>query len=389
MRALFLNPVGTTSWGGVETNMLQMAFGLTDLGHEVVAGGKRGSEFLRNFERQGFPSVPLSLRRDFDPIDLVRLIRANRRHRIDAVLTKLDKGIRLAGLASSLAKGPAIVQYQGAFEVRDGLKHRFAFRWVDYVVTPARAVQRKVVESGVLPPSRVRFVPNGVDADAFRRDPELGRDFRRIAGIPDGPLVVAAGSLHEVKRHELLIDAVAGLPGVQLAIAGRGKLQYGLAEHAARRGAADRVHLLGHREDVIDLLSAADAFALSSRSEGQPNCILEAMAAGLPIVATAVGEVPEMLDHGRVGILVPPEDPEALRDGLRRILRGAAATNGMGRAARERVLERYSLAGSMQLLEEVLSEAIRVRQGRESRTGEGELAKGAHAEPDLRPPYGA
>jgi len=365
---LFLNPLGEEDWGGVETWMLAAARGLAERGHRVAACARRSSRFLDRFSAEGFETESLAFRRDFGPLDVMRLRRILRRRRIDAAVTKLDRGIRVAGLSSAIGGGAAVVQRQGLFEVEDGIRHRFAFRWVDRIVTPAGVILDRIVESGAFPVERIDHLPNGVDADRFKPDSDRGRAFREMNGLPAGPLLVSTSRLHEQKGHDLAVRALADLPGeARLALAGAGKCEAGIRERARELGVADRVRLLGHVDEIPDLLCAADAFVLASRFEGMPNSVLEAMAAGLPIVATAVGDVPRMLEDGVSGLLVPPEDGRALAGALARVLDDADLARALGRAARASAVERHPIDAMVVATETCLRRAVEHRRGLQGR----------------------
>jgi len=154
---------------------------------------------------------------------------------------------------------------------------------------------------------------------------------------------LAVGNLYPVKDHATLLRAAAVLPEVHVAIAGRGEEASRLRALARELGTAGRTHLLGVREDIENLLRAADLFAHPSRSEGLPLAILEAMAAGLPVVATRVGGVAEAVLDDETGYLVPPGDAEALRGALARVLQQSDRGAALGYAGRQRSIAEFSI----------------------------------------------
>jgi glycosyltransferase involved in cell wall biosynthesis len=161
-------------------------------------------------------------------------------------------------------------------------------------------------------------------------------------------LAVAVGNLYPVKGHTYLLEALALLavrfPRLHVAIAGRGELDGPLLARAHALHVADRFHLLGLRSDIGNVLAGADVFVLPSLSEGVPLALLEAMLAARPIVASAVGEVPTVLDGGRVGVLVPPRDVAALAGALVNLLSDPAQARRLGAAAAARAAEVYTLS---------------------------------------------
>ncbi|HMI57260.1 MAG TPA: glycosyltransferase [Gemmatimonadaceae bacterium] len=180
------------------------------------------------------------------------------------------------------------------------------------------------------------------------------RTARRSTGLrselglaPGELLIVSVGNLYPVKGHAVLIDALAKLRdrrGWRVAIAGRGEEEPRLRAQAAAAGIGDRVHLLGFRDDIADILAAGDLFTMPSLSEGLPLALVEAMSFGLPVVVTRVGGVPEVVTDGVEGFLVPPSDPGALAAALGALLDDASRRRQMGEAARTRALRDYALS---------------------------------------------
>ena len=188
---------------------------------------------------------------------------------------------------------------------------------------------------------RVRVVPNGVPAQRFPRvDAARRAAARERLGIPaDAPVVACIGSLTPEKDVAAAVTALSGLPDVQLLVAGDGPDRTALEQQAAA-ACPGRVRFLGSVDDVTAVLATSDAVVLPSRTEGMPGVLVEAGLSGLPVVATDVGAVPEVVVDGRTGVLVPPGDPAALREAVATVLAGPA---GMGAAARQHCLARFEI----------------------------------------------
>jgi glycosyltransferase involved in cell wall biosynthesis len=200
---------------------------------------------------------------------------------------------------------------------------------------------------GVIPAKRARVVPNGIDPARFA-SPTGGAELRRELGIPaDAPVIGTVGLLNDAKGHDLLIEAASALPAaVQLLLVGHGELEGDLRALAGRLGIAERVHFTGWRDEVHSAHAAMDVFALPSRWEGLSYAMLEALAAGLPVVSTAVNGSREVLtpdDAPACGLVVPCEDVAALTEGLRRVLEDETLAAGYRDAGPARVSERYTL----------------------------------------------
>jgi len=211
---------------------------------------------------------------------------------------------------------------------------RHAYRCAQTVVANSRAAARQLASEGV-PAGRVAIIPNGIDVSRFA--PRTGA--RPISTI------VTVANLRREKAHEVLLAAAARLrlhqPHLRFVIAGDGPRLAELRDLAASLGIADRVSFLGHCEDVASVLARADVFVLPSRSEAFPNGAIEAMAAGLPVVANAVGGLLDLIDDGETGVLVKPDDPVALADAIEALVLSPERAATLGAAARDQVTRRY------------------------------------------------
>ncbi len=187
-----------------------------------------------------------------------------------------------------------------------------------------------------VPARKIRVIPNGLDVDAF-----VPRT------IPDRPRrVVTVANLRKEKAHEVLLDAavhiLAAHPDAEFWIVGGGARYDELTALARRLRVAERTRFFGHRDDVPALLAESDIFVLPSRSEAFPGGLIEAMAAGLPVVATSVGGNVELVEHGRNGLLVAPDDASALAASVGELMESPRKAAALGRAARASVENRFS-----------------------------------------------
>jgi glycosyltransferase involved in cell wall biosynthesis len=218
---------------------------------------------------------------------------------------------------------------------------------------------RYLIEREGVPEEKIRVVPNGVDLTRFENLPRRDAARERLGIPPEAEVVGSVAMLRPEKNQALLLEAAARLrrrrPGLVVVLAGEGPERERLTARAGREDLAGTVRFLGSRADVPEILPAFDAFVLSSLPavETQPVAVLEAMAAGVPVVATRVGDLEALLEEGRAGILVPSGDAEALARAVERLLDAPAeraALAGRGRA----VAERFSLDASVRALEDVL-----------------------------------
>ncbi|MCD4534498.1 glycosyltransferase family 4 protein [Nocardioides sp. cx-169] len=205
------------------------------------------------------------------------------------------------------------------------------------VVVPSAAVAGFAVDQVRLDPTRVDVVANGVDPLRFTPPPAT------TTSRPRPPTVLWLGVLAEVKRVDVLLDAAQRVPHLRVLVAGDGPLLPQVRRRVADAGLVDRVSLLGRVADPAPVLARADLFALTSAAENCPLALLQAMACGLPAVATAVGGVPEVLRDGVEGLLCEVGDVAGLAAGLSALAEDPAARARMGAAARSRVLDGYTL----------------------------------------------
>lgn len=252
---------------------------------------------------------------------------------------------------------------------RDALRQRLRLalvnRWAGRNLLVSEAVLRRWVAAG-LDPARAAVVHNGIDAAPFEAaaaHPQVGAGVRdQLDVATSAPLVVAVSVLRPGKGLETLVEAVprllARFPEARVAVAGEGPLAHSLQHRAEALGVAHAFRWLGFRRDVASVLAAADLFVLPSLEDAFPTALLEAMAAGLPAVAGDAGGIPEIVEAGRTGVLVEPGASDRLADAMADLLADPGERAAMGRRARERLWERFSIGAWIGRLETVYREAI-------------------------------
>lgn len=271
-----------------------------------------------------------------------------RTHKI-AVLHTCELYSNIFGLpGAALASVPVRIGSRRGFVETPGLQmmQRASYAAAHRVVANSQAAAQRLRVEGV-PEHKIVVIPNGIDSSIFPPR-EYSQRPRRIAMV---------ACLREEKRIDVLISAaprvLARYPDAEFLIVGDGSCRDQLVTLARERGVTERFRFLGHRDDVPAVLSMADLFVLPSRSEAFPNSIIEAMASGLPVVASAVGGIPELVDDGNTGRLVPPGNAEALAAALIDLLDQPERAAQFGRAGRLRIEQTYSfdrMVGQMETL---------------------------------------
>lgn len=348
MRVLHLNTERT--WRGGEQQTLWLASGLAALGEgsEVVA--QPGSPLAERARAAGLPVHEVRMRGEWDLAAVAALRRVIRDRRPDLLHMHTSHAHTLGCLAARGRGRPrTVVSRRVDFSIyRNFLRLSwFKYRLLgDRFIAISRAVRDVLVGDGI-PADRIEVVWSGVDA--ARLDAAPRKDLREVMGLPPGtPLVgmVAAFGWH--KAQEVLVAAVPRLlrevPGAHVALLGEGECRPRVEAAARALGpAGERVRFLGFRDDVPEVLGSLDLFVMSSVMEGLCTSALDAQAAGVPVVASAVGGLVEAVADGETGILVPPRDPEALGAAMARILRDPALRKRYSGAGRVRVRERFSV----------------------------------------------
>ena len=262
-------------------------------------------------------------------------------------------GAALAGVPVRIGSRRELNPDKTAGQIR---LQRLAYRCATKVVANSAAARTALEQEGLASGS-IAVIPNGVEAPRFASRSEDQRAAVRT--------VITVANLRPEKSHETLIGAAALLaaefPDVRFQIVGNGPRREALESLVRARSLDRTVEFLGHREDVPQLLAAADVFVLPSRSEAFPNGAIEAMAAGLPVVASSVGGLLDLIEPERTGLLVAPEDPDALATALRRIFTDRALAARLGRSARAHVHQRYSFERMVASFEELYLTGLAAR----------------------------
>jgi glycosyltransferase involved in cell wall biosynthesis len=263
-----------------------------------------------------------------------------------------------AGVAARLPAVLATVQLYLPFEATRAtlLQHRVLSRRVGRYICVSRFVADACISHVGWPAGRVSVVHNGIDPAPWEHgDAQAGRS---ALGAGEAPVALTLARLDPQKGLEVLVEAAARTPGVRFAIAGEGPERPALEAQIARLELADRVTLLGRREDAPDLLAGCDLFVLPSRFEGLPVSVVEAMAASRPVVATAIGGTDEAVVEGETGLLVPAGDAAALAAAVGRIASDGGLRDAMGAAGRERALAAFTAAEMARAVEATYVELL-------------------------------
>lgn len=335
------------TWRGGQNQVLTTLMGLRALGHRTLLVAHSEGE-LRQRAAEGLDLLPLAPRTEMDLTAAWRLSRILKQVKPDVVHAHDPHGVAMAALALSmstqLAKPPMLAARRVDFHLRGNSLSRWKYRQVDCFICASEAIRQMLVGDGV-PPARTVTVHEGIDIERVERAEPV--NLHAEFWLPHhAPIVgnVAALVPHKGQRH--LIEAarivVQQIPDARFVIAGEGELRAPLERQIKDYHLEKHVILAGFRPDVLALHTAFDIFVMSSVTEGLGTSLLDAMAAGKPIVATRTGGIPEVVDDGKTGILVPPRDHQEMADAIVRLLKGEQLRRDMGDAGRARARSLFS-----------------------------------------------
>lgn len=334
--------------GGQERVALDLAIGQRARGHRVsvisLAPAPDGP-MAGEFAEAGIEVARVPKRGGLDPTLVPRLALELRRRRTDVVHTHNPLPLIYGVPAARLVGAAAIHTKHGKNPAGRGsrLLRRAAAQLAHAFVAVSDTTAEQARAQHDMPERRLHTIPNGIRLDRYAPDAEARAAIRMELGLGDAWVVGTVGRLDPYKNQALLVRAMAPLlsADVRLVLVGDGEARPDVEAAIAALPEPRWVVMTGRRMDVPRLVHAFDVFALSSKTEGLPLVVPEAMAAALPIVATAVGGLPSVVDEGETGLLVPVEEG-ALREALRSLERDRTRARAMGQRAREVALARYS-----------------------------------------------
>jgi L-malate glycosyltransferase len=340
--------ISSLECGGMERFVLRLAAAQRRRGHDASILGIRGGPLDEQAAAAGVPVHVIG--RGNIGVRVAKHALAMARLRPDVVHAHNPTSMHYALLGQMaafvsrrvLGGGPlpafVVTDHRGIFRTPT----RFEWSRTDAVVAVSDDTAK--ICGAVGKAKRIEVIENGI---AFEPPVNSREAVREALGLGDGPVCVTVANLLPVKNHRVLVKALArvrdsGAPLTALFV-GQGSEREAVETLAADRALGpDRLRILGFRTDIPDLLGASDIFVLASQNEGLPLAILEAMSAGLPIVATSVGGIPEVVRDGVHGLLVPPGDPAALADALLALTTDEALRKRLGEQARARARDDYS-----------------------------------------------
>lgn len=342
LRILFIDTEKV--WRGGQDQLLSLLQGLKKHGEHVSLVAQPESPMEKRARDEGIMVYPTKLWSEFDLLTFSRFYRLFRSTRIDIVHYNTPRPIFLGTLASKIMHIPVrIISRRVNYPLRKNPYSRFKYQWgIDRIIAVSNSIKETLVAHGINP-NIIDTVYEGIDIASFDAVPASKEQFASGDGFAFGTLAY----MSDEKGLSFLVDAAKRVcdkfPLARFVLVGEGPLRKKLETQVRNLGLGSNVVFTGFREDVVSLLKTFKGFVLPSLSEGFPTVILYAMAASLPVVATNVGGIPEMVQHGATGLLVEPADADSLAEALCGILKNATAAVEMGRAGRRRIESVFNL----------------------------------------------
>ncbi|MBI3995510.1 MAG: glycosyltransferase [Nitrospirae bacterium] len=356
LRILHLDTERT--WRGGEAQLLHLAEGLARRGHFCIVAGQPGSPLLKRAAEKGLKTEAVAMPSEWSLSAVRTLARILKRERIEVIHMHASHACTLGGWAARLAGTPVrIISRRVDFPVKSNLFRKLKYQWgVDRILAISEGVRNVLIGDG-LDPARITVIHSGIDPGPF--DPTFpAGEARREFGIPKrSPVIGCVAHFADHKGHRYLIEAAARVaatvPDACFLLVGDGELRPRIERQIKELNLEKRVILTGFRDDIPRLLAAMDIVVLPSHLEGLGTSLLDAMAMARPVVATRVGGIPEMVEDGVNGRLVPPRDPDALAGALIDLIRRPDERKRMGAAGRARMLKLFSAEAMVEQTEGV------------------------------------
>lgn len=333
-----------TGWRGGQRQILWMGEGLRRHGGRPIFALRPGAQLAARARERGIEVVDIDPTvAEFGPWTILLLRRIIARERVDILHPQSGHTLALAALAAAGTRARVVFARRTTFPLRDNTGTRWKYARADRVISVSRAGVSALLGAGV-DHARIEVIPSGIplgrETCARPAAPELLASFGVGAGAP---LVVMVGALTAVKDPLTYVRAVAAarraLPELRALLVGEGQLRGAVESEVRALGLDDAFRLTGFRDDHDSFIAAGDVACLSSTLEGTPGALMDALALGRPIAATAVGGIPEMVHHGVSGLLTPPGDADALGGSIARILQDPQLAARLSAAARARAQE--------------------------------------------------
>ncbi len=334
-------------WGGGQRQALLLSMALKQSGHSIQLCVQPGSPLHKKATEASVPVLPVRMRGEMDVFAVLRLAHLMKRKKCRLVHFHDAHSLAVGSAAASLAKVPVrVISRRVTYPLRGNyFSHRKYTKDIDVLIAVSQDVKKVLIDGGI-DPAKIRVIPDGIDYSLFDEAASSEYLRRELSFEPDDFLVGIVAHLADIKGHKYLIKATQILKEktskIKVIIVGSGPLRMELGKQVKETDVEDIVFFLGFREDIPQILASLDLFVLTSYQEGLGSSILDAMACRLPVVATRVGGIPEVVVHEETGLLVPPRRSISLAKAIFRIYANRDLGEKLGQKGYELVHRKFS-----------------------------------------------
>ena len=353
MRILFLNTFPV--WGGDENWTINLAKGLQAKGHFVVVACPPASETLQRADERGIETLAFDIGPDIAFWKIPSFVNFLKKNKIEVLLCVQNRDMKIGALAGRIAGIPAILGRQGQVTIRRNFHHKLVFtKFIDGIITNTKSIKEYYKDFQWFSEDFIKVVYDGLTLPTDTRDADIHDEFDLN---PSSKVIISTGRLVEQKRFDLLVEVAQMIKlkdlDWRIIIVGKGRLEAKLKNQADQLKVNEIIKFVGFRDDVLPLVKSADIFILSSDFEGMSNSLKEAMALGKACVATDVFGVSELFQEGRSGIMVKKGDPEALFNGIKKLIDNPKQKEEMEKNSSEFIKKTFSMQKMIDQIEAI------------------------------------
>ena len=344
---LFINSI--TIYGGGEVWMITAMKEFVKLGYDVTLVCKKEAAIIEHAAAEGIKTIPINISGDLNPVTIFKLYNIFRKKSINVVIANTGKDLRLSGIASLFLKNIKVIARQGIdYPLKNNLRYKIAYNYLaDKIVANSEATKTTMLKSAPwLKPDKVKVIYNGIDTSIYKA--ENTKNLRNEFGFAKGDFVIGfVGRLSVQKGVQYALEAFKSVYekhlNTRLLICGDGELRGDVEKFVFENKLESKIHLAGFRNDIPNIMKTIDVLLTPSLWEGFGIVLIEAMAAGKPCVATQTSSIPEIVEDGVNGFLVPPKESKQIAEALIRLLSDPQLVRKMGQAGIEIVNKKFTI----------------------------------------------
>jgi glycosyltransferase involved in cell wall biosynthesis len=336
----------SSGWGGQEQRIILECKKIMEMGHFVIIGCQPGSGLMERAIQAGIHVEKLVIRQSYDIKAILDTFRLIKKHAINVINTHSGKDTWVGGVAAKLAGSPLFVRTRHLAIPISNNPFNFIHKLADGIITTGEAVKNALINNNGYPAERIASIATGVPLDRFARTEDDGSLRKELAIDKNVRIVTIVAILRNVKRHDIFLDSVLVLKNrykdLKFLIVGEGPMRQSIESKIIDNGLQNDVIMTGHREDIPRILAASDIIVLTSDKEGVPQSLSQAMAMGKPVVASAVGGIPDLIDDGVTGLFAEPGNASSYADKISVLLENDELRSRIALEGQKHVLNNFT-----------------------------------------------